>query len=67
MTSFAGLEMMLLPEPDPFLLYVQAILRGCHRTLHEAEWKRVRQLWLDGETDPLSIVLRVRQDRLWER
>ena len=58
---------MLLPEPDPFLLYVQAILRGCHRKLEDNEWKRVRELWLNGETDHLSIVLRVRQDRLWER
>ena len=58
---------MRLPEVDPFLLFVQAILRQHPEPLPEAEWKRIRALWLDGETEASSIVLRLRQGRLWER
>ena len=58
---------MRLPEVDPFLAFVQAILRQYPTPLAEAEWKRIRQLWLDGETDASSIVTRLRQGRLWER
>lgn len=58
---------MRLPEVDPFLLFVQAIIRGLEHQLPEAEWRRIRQLWLDGETDPDNILTRIRQARLWCR
>jgi hypothetical protein len=57
----------MLPEPDKFLILVQSILRGLDQPLAETEWKRIRQFWLDGETDPDSILTRIRQQRLWSR
>lgn len=57
----------MLPEPDKFLVFIQRILRGLDQPLAEAEWRRIRQLWLDGETDPDGILTRIRRQRLWCR
>lgn len=55
-------------EFDPYFLFVQKVVRSiAPYKLDEAECKRIRVLWVDGETDAQRIIDRVRENRLWER